>query len=1140
MKVYYQRLREKKMRVKRGTVGVWIGIISVFAILNMSLAAEFLQLEGLHRVASNNCGVNGQQAYLGSGSNYTYSEKEVSFEKVASDAPARTVAFGSEVTFYFDGLESDSAYELRIKYLSDSNDRIQSLYIDDQVFQKSLKLPNDQVQDHVVEIPQQLYQDGKIRVSIKHEQGANAVVSELDVYSSLSQPLIAVPLEEVTPELKDITTPQLSPIPVQCGRINDISINLNGSWKFLEKAPSDIAKPNTFDAWKEIQVPGEWYMQGFEVEKDIFTGYARTFDVPKAWNKERVKLRFDAVYSECRVYVNGTKAGKHIGGFTPFELDVTDEVVFGQENLITLEVKNESISDTMASGSSYACHPLGGISRKVTLFAVPVLNISDLTVRTVFDESFTDATLTVLMKVTNENSKASRAGKLSLALRSWKQGKKVKLNPDDIDIPALQPGETTELSLDIPVRNPQKWDCENPNLYVLTCELQSARKTIETVKQRFGFRQVEVNGNKLYVNGQPVKLRGINRHEAHPLRGRSLTMQQWREDARLFRDGNCNFIRTSHYPPAEEFVQACDEVGLFVEMEAPFCWEKASDDSSHRLLTVLQTLEMVLRDKNHPSVIFWSLANESKWGGNFALSSKYVRRADPSRPQIFSYGEVDLVSWHYPGYPGADKAATQSKPTIFDEYSHLNAYNRFELATDQALRERWDIYLSKMWEGMHQSEGCLGGAIWSGIDDTFFPPNGMILGYGTWGPIDGWRRPKPEWWGMKKVYSPIRINDVKVSDSKLFVDVENRQDFSNLNRLEIKWKADGASGVVRSDIAPRSKGKIGIALKQSPTAGSVLELEFNDPRGFVVDTFKLPLGEPVAKKADTGIKEIYTVRKANGKIRIQGKGRSYVIDTASGLFEAAEINDKEFAVVGPHLMVLPLHKGGITRMELQHQPITYEAYTPTCEDWKTASVNVVTENHLSVVTVRGAYKEAEGTFTYRFNADGTVAVDYDFSMLRDVNPRQLGVVFDLPASFDKLNWRRKGFWSTYPDWHIARLEGTAQAGEGVEGTCVGVRTEPRHQWRHDRTAIGSHDFASTKHNVLAASLTDNTGLGLQVLADADRHTRTWIADSAIRLLVADYSNGGCERFLRRLTNRDDRPLKKGDKVSGCSILNLID
>jgi hypothetical protein len=216
----------------------------------------------------------------------------------------------------------------------------------------------------------------------------------------------------------------------------------------------------------------------------------------------------------------------------------------------------------------------------------------------------------------------------------------------------------------------------------------------------------------------------------------------------------------------------------------------------------------------------------------------------------------------------------------------------------------------------------------------------------------------------------------------------------------------------------------------------------------------------------------------------------------------------------------------------------YEPFTEHCTGGTAASADVRTENGLPVVVVKGAYKQAAGEFRYRFIADGTFAVEYDFQTLEKVNPRQLGVVFDLPPSCGTLTWRRKGYWFTYPEWHIARLEGTASADEGFESTSVGPRTKPGHEWRHDRLAVGCHDFASTKHNIIRASLINRDGHGLEVRANADRHVRAWIAGDRIRLLVAHYSNGGHERFLRRLNKVDDQPLEKGGVVSGSAQLML--
>ena len=182
--------------------------------------------------------------------------------------------------------------------------------------------------------------------------------------------------------------------------------------------------------------------------------------------------------------------------------------------------------------------------------------------------------LEVEIEAANEGASDSGPQHVALSLAA-PDGKAIPLSPDRAAILSLKPGATAKTSLRIPIANPCKWDNEHPNLYRLTVSLETAGKATETATQRIGFRQVEVRGNRLFVNNVPVKLHGVCRHEAHPLRGRSLTPELWRKDAELFCEGNCNFIRTSHYPPAEEFIEACDELGLFVELEAP-CRRSAS------------------------------------------------------------------------------------------------------------------------------------------------------------------------------------------------------------------------------------------------------------------------------------------------------------------------------------------------------------------------------------------------------------------------------------------------------------------------------------------------------------------------------------------------------------------------------------
>lgn len=1106
-----------------------------------------------HRVAFDDAGVPGLQPHLIAGENYAFPVGELPASVVPEGHPLRTVAFGQRVRFGYAGLRDDAQYRLLLSFVSDGP-RVERIACDGTILQERLELAAGRVVQLEFAIAPGLVSDGEICVELRRLGGPNAVVSEVEVLSSDPTPLqplkdpratAARALENAVRGLP-VAPARLSPRPESVGGVARALLRLDGEWAFSTSLPIELAagKVPALESWSRIHVPGEWAMQGFSVPPETMACYARCFEIPADWAGKRFKLRFDAVHSVCRVWVNGLVVGEHEGGFVPFEFDITNAAKPG-ENVLCVGVQSESVSDTLASISQYAAHQVGGILRKVTLFAKPEVNLAALVVTTKVPEGGSTAQIEVDATLAAEVGTPAGA-RLELELFA-PDGGPVTLGESSWGVAGTELRHT----LVNEIVSPRLWDSEHPRLYTLRAALVHNGQTLETVSRRVGVRQIEVRGNRLLVNARPIKLLGVCRHEVHPLLGRSLTPALSRRDAELFRAANCNYIRTSHYPPSEEFLDACDELGLFVESEAALCWVQHGAnpiwqqwdylDPAFLPFLVRANDENVMAGRDHPCVLFWSLANESSWSPLWEKVLERVRILDPTRPVTFHdqcWGEYNnahstapIAVYHYPGENGPEKCDAESRPVLFGEYAHVECYNRRELVTDPGIRDDWGRPLERMVDLMQQHPGCLGGAIWSGIDDTFHMPDGRIVGYGPWGPLDGWRRTKPEYWHMKKAYSPIRIFDrhtpFGVDHNMIKVGVENRYLFTDMGEVKVDWRLGSQRGVAAARIAPRSRGTIEIGPIEPHERGEKLELTFTDPRGFICETEALTI-EPRSSSPDARpTPPAPSLRESEELIEIASAGILWNVDRATGGVSARTAEGTTLVVGGPTLMLLPLSKdtggtGGISGNDYQNH---IQPFTPTCNHWCPESVVVERQSDAIQISVVGSYDEAHGGYTLRFTGNGAVEVAYAFTVQDAVDPRQWGVVFDAPARMDTLRWERRAQWTTYPEDHIGRSVGTARARAQHRDGVEEPRLELDSPWSLDTSDMGSNDFRSTKYHVQWASLTDTDGRGFEIIPkDTESSVRAWVNTDKIHVLIAGFHTGGADGFYATHFSAERRPL----------------
>jgi beta-galactosidase len=832
-------------------------------------------------------------------------------------------------------------------------------------------------------------------------------------------------------------------------------IPVTGRWKLHMDPPEDFwAADLEVSGWDDVEVPGELAAQGYGVEHDG-GGYALARDVliPEDYAGKRIFLRFDGVYSHCRVWINGTFIREHHGGFTTWRCDITGAVAAGETARLVVQLTDRL--DDISYGSGYAHHPIGGILRDVFLEARPPGYIDFIHIQTDLDETYTDAVLLISAgAVLPEGGE----GEIHFSLTDGR-GRRVALAPRVL---ALS-GDSPRGRLAVPVKNPLTWDAEHPRLYRLRAELRRQGRAVEWMSQNIGFREVEVRGNRLLVNGRPVKLRGANRHDIHPLLGRRTTAELDELDVRLAKEAHINFIRTSHYPPSSAFLGFCDRYGLFVEEETAVCFvgthrsepyrvSGATEDNpafSRRYLD--QLAEMVVRDRNHPSVIIWSIGNENLYGRNFQDQYDWLKAADPSRPIIFSYpGRVpegracyDILSMHYPSWEGdltqyglkTEGFAFKDKPVLFDEWAHVPCYNTATLREDPNVSNFWGESLDRFWAKAFEADGALGGAVWGMIDEVFLLP-GRSVGYGPWGIIDGWRRKKPEFWHVRKAYSPVRVEQTRFprppDGGDLEVPLFNRFDFTDFAELEITWQRDGKKGRLPLSLAPHNRGVLKIPGQDWNTGGD-LRLSFVRD-GILIEEELISLGDRQISPPEQG--SVFRLSEIAGRVFVDGRRLGLGINPANGLIRRGG-NSKAW-LAGPflHLIHLEKEEGGSGFRTRRLDGVL----------WDPHSVDISADTSSLEVIASGWVEGRQVSLRYTLNDKGLLQVDYTFADPPKEMVREIGVAFLLPDDARSISWEREAQWTLYPEDHIGRPSGFA-ALEREDEESYGVK--PSWPWGED-------------------------------------------------------------------------------------------
>lgn len=918
-------------------------------------------------------------------------------------------------------------------------------------------------------------------------------------------------------------------------------IPLDGKWRFKWSA-NPWSRPVGFHAqdydvmdWDLITVPGTWQMQGYGMpiytnwtypfqkalpsvtdeppmeyysyaHRNPVGSYKTKFRLNKKGKNCRYFINFDGVMSAMYVWVNGAMVGYSQNSMSPAEFDVTEMIRQGVNDL-SVEVYRWSDGSYLEDQDMWR---LSGIYRSVGIEVRPDVYVRDYSVVSDFCQGYDRCRLTVNVEIENRSRRKAEGRKVRVHLNGRdRHGKKIEMETSEV-VPAILSDGKTNVKVDFLIEDPLLWTSETPSLYDLKIVLLKDDREQERLKCRTGLREVRIDGEVFKINGQPVKLRGVNRHEHHPRTGRTIDEATMRKDLALMKQANINMIRTSHYPDTPLFYELCDEYGFYVMDEANQETHDfgignniLGDDPAWKKSHVDRAVSLVERDKNHPSVIIWSLGNEGGAGRNFEAMRNAVLSIDSTRV-IYCDSDRDKSDIYDEGYLSPDALRSygqeiNDRPVFMREYSHAmgNAGGN--------LREYWDV--------IYADSTLLGGAIWDWVDQGLARKiNGSRLSYdgnearlskdadeywaygGDFGdmPNDGPfcinglvapdRTPHPHYMEVRKIYQPM---DFIMEDSVANrIRIKTRDPFIDMDRyiFTADWLTDGI--IVRSETLVPDGDRLHPSI---PCHEDGKEMMLNVYARLKNDEIWAKSGFTVAcEQFATGYRAVSTKTKAFETADFTVDSTTDIItvktDRLSVDFDRNSGSLLSFKHNGKNLLKSKLEPYFWKPANDSQRRNGYENRLGVWRDihktMKTLSCEM-SENDSAFSVAYAIDLERIGArcnLVYNIVRDGSIIVRMDYIPYKDSIPLmpKFGFHCGLPESLGSVSWYGRGPFENYPD--------------RKEAAFVGRYSLDIDNFTTDYIVPQDN---SNRSDVRWASFTDRNGRGIRIESDTPYNLRAW-------------------------------------------------